>query len=92
MGAIEVWADVLSVPEPGLVIVGLGRRDVSYDLGFPVTLRIARVGRGSVEAMPRIALSQLNDQHGYLRVAARPDASESRRQDRFRHFAPVYGH
>ena len=72
MGAIEVWADVLSVPEPGLVIVGLGRRDVSYDLGFPVTLRVARLDSRSVEPMPRIALSQLNDQHGYLRVPPGP--------------------
>jgi D-serine dehydratase len=72
MGAIEVWADVLSVPEPGLVIVGLGRRDVSYDLGFPVTLRVARLDSGSVEPMARMTLSQLNDQHGYLRVPPGP--------------------
>jgi D-serine dehydratase len=72
MAAIEVWADVLSVPEPGLMIVGLGRRDVSYDLGLPVTLRVARMDGGSVEPLEGMALSQLNDQHGYLRAPPGP--------------------
>lgn len=68
--ALEVWADVLSVPEPGLVLVGLGRRDASYDLGLPVTLAVARRGTGRVEPLPRVALSHLNDQHGYLHLSA----------------------
>jgi D-serine dehydratase len=66
--ALEVWADVLSVPEPGLVIVGLGRRDVSYDLELPVTLAVARRETGRVEPFTGMALSQLNDQHGYLHL------------------------
>jgi D-serine dehydratase len=65
-GALEVWADVLSVPEPGLAIVGLGRRDVSYDLGLPVTLAVGRREDGRVEPFAGWQLSQLNDQHGYL--------------------------
>ena len=36
ISAIEVWAPVLSRPEPDRVIVGLGKRDVSYDAGLPV--------------------------------------------------------
>jgi len=68
VGALEVWADVLSVPEPGLVIVGLGRRDASFDLGLPVTLAVARRG-GGVEPLIGMALSELNDQHGYLHLA-----------------------
>ena len=71
-GALEVWADVLSVPEPGLAIVGLGRRDVSYDLGLPVTLAVARRETGVVEPLAERALSQLNDQHGYLQFADEP--------------------
>jgi D-serine dehydratase len=69
MGALEVWADVLSVPEPGLAIVGLGRRDVSYDLGLPVTLAVGRRDSGRVEPLARWALSDLNDQHGYLHIS-----------------------
>jgi D-serine deaminase-like pyridoxal phosphate-dependent protein len=72
MGALEVWADVLSVPEPGLAILGLGRRDVSYDLGLPVTLSLGRRESGRVEKFAGWALSDLNDQHGYLEFANHP--------------------
>ncbi|MGW2146172.1 alanine racemase [Nonomuraea bangladeshensis] len=34
--ALEVWAYVLSVPEPGLAIVGMGKRDAPYDEGLPI--------------------------------------------------------
>ncbi len=70
VAALEVWADVLSVPEPGLVIVGLGRRDASFDLGLPVTVAVARRGTPAVEPFAGVALSQLNDQHGYLHLAS----------------------
>jgi len=33
--ALEVWADVQSLPEPGRLIAGLGKRDVSYDIELP---------------------------------------------------------
>jgi D-serine dehydratase len=33
--ALEVWADVQSIPEPGRLIAGLGKRDVSYDIDLP---------------------------------------------------------
>ncbi len=45
--ALEVWAQVLSVPEPGLVILSAGRRDFGQDAGNPVAL--AHVRRGSTE-------------------------------------------
>ncbi len=65
--ALELWAAVLSVPEPGLAIVGLGKRDASYDVGLPVVLR--RVPRGSVVPEPFAAeVTGLDDQHCYLRV------------------------
>ncbi|MER7501402.1 alanine racemase [Nonomuraea pusilla] len=37
--ALEVWAHVLSTPEPGLAIVGMGKRDAPYDEGLPVARR-----------------------------------------------------
>jgi D-serine deaminase-like pyridoxal phosphate-dependent protein len=60
--ALELWAQVLSVPEPGLAIVGMGRRDAPYDEGLPVPLCHADGAplSGTVEA--------LNDQHAYLRA------------------------
>jgi D-serine dehydratase len=38
--ALEVWAPVLSVPEPGIAIVGLGRRDVSFDESLPIAIAV----------------------------------------------------
>ena len=64
--ALELWAEVLSVPEPGLAIVGLGKRDAAYDLGLPVPLGVLR--GGGLEPVPAAGLSELNDQHGYLRL------------------------
>ncbi|MGH9105840.1 MAG: alanine racemase [Acidimicrobiales bacterium] len=64
--AMEVWAEVLSTPEPGLAIVGLGKRDASYDLGLPVPLHVVRGGTGPVEPLTEDALVRLDDQHGYL--------------------------
>ncbi len=65
--AIEVWGAVLSTPEDGLAIVGLGRRDVSFDHGLPRVLRARREDAvddldGTVEAV------RLDDQHLYCRV------------------------
>ncbi|MGQ9347609.1 alanine racemase [Mycolicibacterium gilvum] len=57
--ALEIRAQVLSRPEPDLAIVGMGRRDVSFDQGMPVPLDDAA---GAVE--------KLNDQHAYLRVTS----------------------
>ncbi len=33
--SLTVWAYVYSVPEPGLVIIGLGKRDCAFDAGLP---------------------------------------------------------
>jgi D-serine dehydratase len=40
--AIEIWAQVLSRPEPGLALLGLGRRDAGFDSGLPMPLRVVR--------------------------------------------------
>ena len=36
--ALEIWGVVLSIPEPGLAIVGVGKRDASYDVEPPLPL------------------------------------------------------
>jgi D-serine dehydratase len=66
--AMEVWATVQSMPEPGLAILAVGKRDISYDLGWPLPLAV--VPRGATKPQPAPAdwsISGLNDQHGYLR-------------------------
>lgn len=68
--AIEVWGTVLSTPETGLAILGLGRRDVSFDQGFPRPLRV-RGADGSISPIEGQAeISALDDQHAYCRLDA----------------------
>jgi D-serine dehydratase len=67
--ALEVWALVQSLPEPGLAILALGKRDISHDLGMPVPLAsCARASRAPVPAPGDWAVHKLNDQHAYLRL------------------------
>ncbi len=75
--AIEVWAYVQSVPEPGLALVTMGKRDVSHDAHLPFPQRWYRPGSAPREAVPLTGhrCTGLNDQHGYL---ALPDDSPLR--------------
>src|SRR5271166_6935709 len=71
--ALELWAQVLSRPEPGLALLGAGRRDVGFDKGLPVPLRAVRQGvaggiSGETPALGEV--TALNDQHAYLRLDA----------------------
>lgn len=65
--AMEIWALVQSIPEPGLAFLGFGKRDVSYDAGLPVPLRI-RSRDGAERAADGFTVTRLNDQHAYLAV------------------------
>ncbi|AMB60162.1 alanine racemase [Microterricola viridarii] len=81
-GALEVWAQVLSAPEAGLALVGMGKRDAPYDSGLPVPLQVRRAdATGSVaasanEPLHGAVITALDDHHGYLKlpegVALRP--------------------
>jgi D-serine deaminase-like pyridoxal phosphate-dependent protein len=70
--AITVWASVLSAPEPGLVICGMGRRDVSFDIDLPTPLVVRSAdaaGRlGEARPLEGARVTALNDQHAYLAV------------------------
>lgn len=66
--ALEVWAMVQSVPEPGLALLTCGRRDISYDLELPIPQHHAARGERQANAVPADwKISALNDQHAYLR-------------------------
>jgi len=66
--AFEVWGAVLSTPEDGLAILGIGRRDVSFDQGLPRPLAVRRDG-GPVEYLQgAVEANGLDDQHLYCRV------------------------
>jgi D-serine dehydratase len=68
--ALEVWAQVLSVPEPGLLILSAGRRDFGQDAGNPVAL--THVPRGTAERRSlRDAgwtMAAASDQHAHMSV------------------------
>ncbi|HEU4426884.1 MAG TPA: alanine racemase [Pilimelia sp.] len=66
--ALRIWAQVLSVPEPGLAIVGMGKRDAPYDEGMPVPQQVRGLD-GALRAAGGITVTALNDQHGYLALA-----------------------
>jgi D-serine deaminase-like pyridoxal phosphate-dependent protein len=66
--AIEVWGAVLSTPEDGLAIIGLGRRDVSFDQGLPRVLAARRVDGGVKRLEGAVEATALDDQHLYCRV------------------------
>lgn len=66
--ALEVWTQVLSCPEPGLALLNAGRRDVSFDQGWPVP--VWHLPHGSTRRLGTPAgwrVTGLNDQHAYLR-------------------------
>jgi D-serine deaminase-like pyridoxal phosphate-dependent protein len=67
--ALEVWAQVTSVPEPGLALAGLGKREAPYDAGLPVPLRVRRAD-GSGAPAGGLSVTQFNDHHAFLSVPA----------------------
>lgn len=65
--ALRVWAEVVSRPEPGLAICGMGLRDVAMDQGLPRPLAFYRDGRRLAEPAGA-AVTGLNDQHAFLEL------------------------
>ena len=70
---LRLWAEVLSCPEDGQAIVGMGMRDVSFDQDLPVPLRVFRAGRLLPSTAEPLRTSKLNDQHAFLKVAPGTD-------------------
>ena len=68
--ALEVWAKVQSVPEPGLAILSAGRRDLSFDQCMPMPVRWAARGQRGADAMQATPASwlvkALSDQHAHM--------------------------
>jgi D-serine dehydratase len=67
--ALELWSVVLSRPEPGLAIVGAGKRDLPIDMGPPVPTRTwsARNGMQTLSSQ-EVSVSSVSDQHVHLRI------------------------
>jgi len=71
--ALEVWGVVLSIPEPGLALLGFGKRDVPHDLELPVPRLVSAQGKRRRPLQAGAAVVALNDQHAYMRVPAGED-------------------
>ena len=67
--ALEAWAPVLSRPEPETAVLGIGRRDVSFDAGHPVVLHGLAAGGTALDTAGS-AVRRLFDQHTVLSVPA----------------------
>ncbi len=70
--ALEVWAYVQSRPEPGLAILTVGKRDISYDVGMPIPIKWApRNARTAQKLDADCKIASLNDQHARLLLPER---------------------
>jgi D-serine dehydratase len=65
--ALDVWASVLSVPEPGLAVLGAGRRDFGEDAGPPALARHARDGEElHTPWLGDALIERVSDQHAMV--------------------------
>jgi len=70
--ALRLWAEVLTRPEPGLAVCGMGMRDVASDQGLPIPLARYRDGVGTPFS-GTAKVTALNDQHAFVSVGAEDD-------------------
>jgi D-serine dehydratase len=66
--ALQAWAVVLSCPEPGLVILGAGKRDVPYDVDLPLLQHLYRSDGIDFSLEGRGSITGLMDQHAFAAV------------------------
>lgn len=72
--ALQLWAYVQSRPEPGQVIVGLGKRDAAFDAGMPLPVLHHRPGNANPSTVPaHWQVTAMMDQHAFLEVSPRDD-------------------
>ncbi|MCP8901025.1 amino acid deaminase [Gilvimarinus xylanilyticus] len=72
--ALEVWAYVQSLPEPGLAILTLGKRDCAFDAGLPQPSLHYRPGTEVPVAPPEDwEVFHIMDQHSAMRVSPSAD-------------------
>jgi len=68
--ALQLWAYVQSLPEPGKAIVAFGKRDAAFDAGLPLPAVHYRPGNDAPIAAPaHWELTGMMDQHAYMQIA-----------------------
>ncbi|WP_020207600.1 amino acid deaminase [Gilvimarinus chinensis] len=72
--ALEVWAYVQSLPEPGLAILTLGKRDCAFDAGLPQPALHYRPGQSAPDSAPQSwQVFHIMDQHSAMKIPADAD-------------------
>jgi D-serine deaminase-like pyridoxal phosphate-dependent protein len=67
--ALHLWAYVQSIPESGRAIVGMGKRDASFDSGLPVPALHYRPGNVTPLVPPsHWVINKMMDQHAFLQI------------------------
>jgi D-serine dehydratase len=71
--ALELWALVLSRPEPELAILGFGKRDAAHDRGLPIPFSM--LGNNGLRPLldQEVTVLTLNDHHARVHVSASSD-------------------
>jgi D-serine dehydratase len=72
--ALQVWAYVQSVPEPGKAIIAMGKRDAAFDAGLPTPALHYRPGDAAPKVAPvHWALTKMMDQHAFMQIGEEDD-------------------
>ncbi|WP_298329895.1 amino acid deaminase [Asticcacaulis sp.] len=67
--ALEVWTRVLSRPEPGMLILSAGKRDLSHDIELPIMRNWYRMGLHSIpQPTGGWRIVKLSDQHAHVQA------------------------
>jgi D-serine dehydratase len=72
--ALNVWGRIQSMPESGVAILNLGKRDISYDVDLPMAEKWFRPFVHTVPLLftEQATTTQINDHHTFLKVS--PDS------------------
>lgn len=66
--ALELWATVVSRPEPGFAVLDFGKRDAPFDSGLPVVIR-SYSAEGIERRHSGATVTAMNDQHAIVELA-----------------------
>ena len=69
--ALEVWAHVQSMPEPGFAVIAMGKRDVAFDAGMPNPIKRYKAGVVPAQGddVSACKVTAVMDQHAFMTVA-----------------------
>ncbi|HET7269249.1 MAG TPA: amino acid deaminase [Oleiagrimonas sp.] len=70
--ALTVFAHVQSLPEPGLAVVAMGKRDIAADPDLPIPLTVYRAGQAPRDAAG-MTTTKIMDQHTMLELTPGAD-------------------